>query len=78
MSPLNPDELLTVKQARSILPMSPAWYAKHRWLGSGVPAVVIGNRALYRRADLVAFIDAHRKPMAAPAAPAAAQGVSIA
>lgn len=52
------DPLLTVRQAQSVLPYSTAWYANHRWRGTGPPFVKIGNgRVLYRRSALLAWIE---------------------
>lgn len=69
ISPLSP-EYLTVDQARTVLPLSKAWFTKQRYMKAGPAYLKIGGRVLYRRADLVAYVEAH---LITPAADAEAE-----
>lgn len=53
-----PDQLLTTKQAATILGVSVAFLERDRWAGARVPFIKVGSRAVrYRYSDLLAYID---------------------
>jgi predicted DNA-binding transcriptional regulator AlpA len=56
---LPPDQLLSIEQAQSIIPLSKSWFANSRWKKTGPPYVKIGTRVLYRRAELLAWAERH-------------------
>jgi len=51
------ERLLTEKQARSILPLSLAWFRAQRLRGKPPKYLKISNRVFYRERDLLDFID---------------------
>lgn len=51
------DELLDVIEASAMLRLSPATLRNWRWKGSGPPYVRLGSRVLYRRSELLAFVE---------------------
>jgi len=62
MSTLSDSEVfLTVKQAREIIALSAAWFAKCRWLKSGSPYLKIGSKIFYRKSDLAAYAEQHMR-----------------
>ncbi|MCL4851045.1 MAG: helix-turn-helix domain-containing protein [Bryobacteraceae bacterium] len=62
------NQLLTIDQAQSVLPMSRAWFAKRRWDGTGPEYVKIGTRIFYPRNALVAFAEQRAVRQAEPGA----------
>lgn len=52
-------ELVTPKQVAEILVVSEASLANDRYLQQGIPYIKVGKRVRYRRADVIAFIDAN-------------------
>ncbi len=54
--------LLTTPQAARYLGVSAAFLERDRWAGARVPFIKVGSRAIrYRREDLDAFIERHRR-----------------
>lgn len=52
------DNLLTTKQAATILGVSVAFLERDRWAGARVPFIKVGSRAVrYRYSDLLAYIE---------------------
>lgn len=52
------DQLLTTKQAATLLGVSFAFLERDRWAGARVPFIKVGSRAVrYRYSDLLAYID---------------------
>lgn len=50
-------EMLTDKQVGDIVHMKPSSLAQMRYKGTGPKFVKLGSRVLYRREDVVAWID---------------------
>ncbi len=53
-----PLKLLTTEEAAKIVRLSPRTLDAHRWRGTGPRFVRAGRRALYREADLLAWLEA--------------------
>lgn len=52
------ENLLTTKEAATILGVSVAFLERDRWAGARVPFIKIGSRAVrYRLSDLLAYIE---------------------
>lgn len=58
-------ELLTPKQVAEILLVSEASLANDRYLNQGIPYIKVGKRVRYRRADVIAYLDANRHEVSA-------------
>ena len=54
------DELLPVGPAAKLLNVSTKWLERHRIEGDGPPYVKIGRRVVYRRADIMAWLEQRR------------------
>lgn len=52
----NGPELLTQKEAASILRMSESWFERKRWEKKGVPYIKIGGRVFYDKQDLLIWL----------------------
>ena len=76
MPSVNNEVFLTIPQAREILPMSAAWYAKARCERNGPSFVKIGQRVFYPKSSLIAFAEAHTVKPAAESALSAPQVVA--
>jgi len=51
------EELLTERQAQSVVPMSLAWFRRKRLERTGPRSVKISNLVFYRLSDLLAWLD---------------------
>ena len=55
------NQLLTTKQAASILSVSEDFLARDRWAGAKIPFIKLGSRAVrYRQEDIEDFINSRR------------------
>jgi DNA-binding transcriptional MerR regulator len=61
-------EFLDIQEAAALLRTPPATLRQWRSRGGGPPAARIGKRLLYRRADLIAWVDDRLTDRACPRA----------
>ena len=50
---------LTPKQVQKIFGLSEKWLANMRWQKRGIPYRKVGNKILYKRSDIEAYIEKH-------------------
>lgn len=55
------NELETQAEMAQWLGKSEAWLERGRWDGSGPPYVKVGRSVRYRRADVLAWLDARKR-----------------
>ncbi len=64
-----PDEaLFTRYEIAKVRRCSPAKLEREAWQGTGISHIKDGNRALYRKRDVIAYLDAAKRSLAGAAA----------
>jgi hypothetical protein len=60
MAEIDDDAMLDVQAAARLIGLSAATLAKMRCMGGGPPFLKLGRRVLYRRGDLIIWLNARR------------------
>ncbi len=55
----NPDTYMLTSELAELTHTAAQTWRKKRWKGDGPPFIKIGNRVLYRRSDVEAWLAAH-------------------
>ena len=54
-------DLLTQKEAATMLRMSEAWFERQRWEKKGIPYIKLGGRVFYDKEDIVSWVKNNRR-----------------
>lgn len=60
-SPFLIPELSTQEELAPLLRKSAAWFERARWLGTGPAFVKVGRTPMYRREDVLAWLESQRR-----------------
>ena len=53
-------DLITQKEAASMIRMSEAWFERQRWGKKGIPYLKLGGRIFYDKKDLLIWVNDQR------------------
>lgn len=53
----NEFDLMTQKEAATMIRMSESWFERQRWEKKGIPYIKIGGRVFYDKQDLVCWLN---------------------